>query len=101
MAYVVTQSCCSDASCVVACPVNCIHPAPGEPGFGEAEMLYVDPASCVGCGACTTACPVDAILPESALTEAQRPFIQLNADYYDVFPHRDRRPVAVVAKQRR
>jgi ferredoxin--NADP+ reductase len=101
MAYVVTQSCCSDASCVVACPVNCIHPAPGEPGFAEAEMLYVDANSCVGCGACTTACPVDAILPESVLTERQRPFIGLNAEYYDVFPHRDRRPLAVVAKQRR
>ena len=101
MAYVVTQSCCADASCVVACPVNCIHPAPGEPGFAEAEMLYVDANSCVGCGACTTACPVDAILPETVLDESQRPFIGLNAEYYDVFPHTDRRPVAVVAKQRR
>ena len=55
MAYVVTQACCADASCVVACPVNCIHPAPGEPGFAEAEMLYVDPLGCVGCGACATA----------------------------------------------
>ena len=101
MAYVVTQSCCSDASCVVACPVNCIHPTPGEPGFAEAEMLYVDANSCVGCGACTTACPVDAILPESVLTETQRPFIGLNAEYFDVFPHRDRTPVAEVPKQRR
>ncbi|MDQ4051113.1 MAG: FAD-dependent oxidoreductase [Actinomycetota bacterium] len=101
MAYVVTQSCCSDASCVVACPVNCIHPAPGEPGFAEAEMLYVDARSCVGCGACTTACPVDAILPETVLTETQRPFIGLNAEYFDVFPHRNRSPVAVIPKQRR
>ena len=101
MAYVVTQSCCADASCVVACPVNCIHPAPGEPGFAEAEMLYVDANSCVGCGACTTACPVDAILPESVLDESQRPFVGLNAEYYDVFPHLDRTPLAVVAKQRR
>lgn len=101
MAYVVTQSCCSDASCVVACPVNCIHPAPSEPGFAEAEMVYVDADSCVGCGACTTACPVDAILPESVLSEQQRPFIGLNAEYFDVFPHRDRRPLAVVARQRR
>ncbi len=101
MAYVVTQSCCADASCVVACPVNCIHPAPGEPGFAEAEMLYVDANSCVGCGACTTACPVDAILPETVLDESQQPFIALNAEYYDVFPHTDRRPLAVVAKQRR
>ena len=61
MPYVVTQACCADASCVVACPVNCIHPAPGEPDFATAEMLYIDPAGCVDCGACATACPVDAI----------------------------------------
>mgnify|MGYP000625016848 CR=1 FL=1 len=62
MPYVVTRSCCADASCVVACPVNCIHPAPGDPGFATAEMLYVDPDGCVDCGACATACPVDAIV---------------------------------------
>ena len=101
MAYVVTQSCCADASCVVACPVNCIHPAPGEPGFATAEMLYVDARSCVGCGACTTACPAGAILPDTRLTAAQQPFVALNAEYYDVFPHADRRPVAVVPRQRR
>ncbi|MDP2774212.1 MAG: FAD-dependent oxidoreductase, partial [Nocardioides sp.] len=101
MPYVVTQSCCADASCVVACPVNCIHPAPGEPGFAEAEMLYVDARSCVDCGACATACPADAIVPHTSLTEAQQPFVALNAHYYDVFPHRDRTPMAVVPTQRR
>ena len=101
MAYVVTQSCCADAACVVACPVNCIHPAPGEPGFAEAEMLYVDADSCVGCGACATACPAGAIVPAESLTPAQQPFVALNAEYYDVFPHRDRTPLAVVAPQRR
>ncbi|MCW2815582.1 MAG: 4Fe-4S ferredoxin [Nocardioides sp.] len=101
MAYVVTQSCCADASCVIACPVNCIHPAPGEPGFAEAEMLYVDADSCVGCGACATACPVDAIKPESVLTVEEQPFVAINADYYDCFPHPDRRPLSVVGKQRR
>ena len=35
MAYAITQSCCADASCVSACPVNCIHPTPDEPGFGS------------------------------------------------------------------
>ncbi len=101
MAYVVTQACCADASCVVACPVNCIHPAPGEPGFAEAEMLYVDPSACVGCGACATACPVDAIKPQGRLTAAEQPFSVLNAAYYDDVPHADRAPLAVVAKQRR
>jgi ferredoxin/flavodoxin---NADP+ reductase len=101
MAYVVTQACCADASCVVACPVNCIHPAPGEPGFAEAEMLYVDPSACVGCGACATACPVDAIKPQSRLTAAEQPFSVLNAAYYEEFSHADRAPLAAVAEQRR
>lgn len=101
MPYVITQSCCADASCVVACPVNCIHPAPGEPGFGTTEMLYIDARSCVGCGACATACPVGATAPDTALTSDQLPFIDLNAAYYDAFPHADRTPVALVPKQRR
>lgn len=101
MAYVVTQSCCADASCVVACPVNCIHPAPGEPGFGTTEMVYVDADSCVGCGACATACPVGALVPDAALTTKQLPFLELNAAYYDAFPHADRTPLARVPQQRR
>jgi ferredoxin--NADP+ reductase len=100
MPYVVTQSCCSDASCVIACPVNCIHPAPGEPGFAEAEMLYVDPKACVDCGACTTACPVDAIKPHTTLATEELPFIELNRLYYTEHPHADRTPLAVVPKQR-
>ncbi|MCW2757427.1 MAG: 4Fe-4S ferredoxin, partial [Nocardioidaceae bacterium] len=101
MPYVVTQSCCADASCVVACPVNCIHPAPGEPCFATTEMLYVDAASCVDCGACATACPTDAVVPHTRLTDDQQPFLALNASYYDAFPHRDRSPLAVVPRQRR
>ena len=100
MPYVVTQPCCGDASCVVACPVNCIHPAPGEPGFAEAEMLYVDPRACVDCGACATACPVGAIKPHTTLTEAERPFIALNDSYYAQFPHADRAPLAPVPRER-
>ena len=101
MPYVVTQSCCADASCVVACPVNCIHPAPGEPGFAEAEMLYVDPETCVDCGACTTACPVGALVPHTLLTEEQQPFLELNRAYYAHEPHSDRAPLALVPPQRR
>ncbi|MHB9756005.1 FAD-dependent oxidoreductase [Streptomyces sp. BYX5S] len=100
MPYVVTRSCCADASCVLACPVNCIHPAPGEPGFGTAEMLYVDPRTCVDCGACTTACPVDALKPHTKLTEGELPFLELNASYYKENPHDDRAPMYVVPKQR-
>ncbi|MFT4083279.1 MAG: FAD-dependent oxidoreductase [Nocardioides sp.] len=101
MPHVVTQSCCADASCVVACPVNCIHPAPGEPGFATAEMVYVDASSCVDCGACVTACPAGAIVPHTRLEPAQLPFLGLNAEYYQVFPHADRTPLALVPEQRR
>jgi ferredoxin--NADP+ reductase len=82
MPHVITQSCCSDGSCVYACPVNCIHPTPDEPGFATAEMLYIDPVACVDCGACVSACPVGAIVPETKLVDAQLPFIELNAAFY-------------------
>ena len=82
MPHVVTQSCCSDGSCVYACPVNCIHPSPDEPGFATAEMLYIDPAACVDCGACVSACPVGAIAPDTKLEPEQLPFIELNAAFY-------------------
>ncbi|MTK30802.1 4Fe-4S ferredoxin [Nocardia seriolae] len=93
MPYVVTQSCCSDASCVYACPVNCIHPTPDEPDFLTAEMLYVDPQACVDCGACATACPVDAITSTKKLTAEQLPFIEINADFY-----RQERPRPLLAR---
>ena len=82
MPHVITQSCCSDGSCVYACPVNCIHPSPDEPGFATAEMLYIDPVACVDCGACVSACPVGAIAPDTRLEPTQLPFIALNASYY-------------------
>ncbi|MFC9790767.1 FAD-dependent oxidoreductase [Rhodococcus sp. NPDC127528] len=82
MPHVVTQSCCSDASCVYACPVNCIHPTPDEPDFLTAEMLHIDPAACVDCGACVSACPVDAIVPHSKLERSQQVFLSINADFY-------------------
>ena len=82
MTYVVTQSCCNDASCMSVCPVNCIHPAPGEPDFGHTEMVYVDPRSCIDCGACADACPVSAIKPLDRLAGDEQVFIDLNADYY-------------------
>ena len=82
MPYVVTQACCGDASCVHACPVNCIHPTPDEPDFLTAEMLYIDPDSCVGCGACVSACPVGAIVPDRSLAPDELPFVDINALFY-------------------
>jgi ferredoxin--NADP+ reductase len=64
-------------------------------------MLYVDGAACVDCGACTTACPADAIVPHTTLTEQQLPFLKLNAEYFEAFPHAERTPLALVHEQRR
>ncbi len=86
MTYVVTQACCNDASCMTVCPVNCIHPAPGDPDFGQTEMVYVDPRTCIDCGACADACPVAAIKPLDLLTGPEQVFGDLNAAYYDDRP---------------
>ncbi|MFB7915587.1 FAD-dependent oxidoreductase [Streptomyces sp. NPDC056061] len=82
MTYAITQTCCSDATCVAVCPVNCIHPTPQERAFGSTEMLYVDPGSCIDCGACADACPVDAIFPVDGLPEEQRDYAAINAAYF-------------------
>jgi ferredoxin--NADP+ reductase len=82
MTHVVTSSCCADASCVFACPVNAIHPTPDEPDFHTAEMVYIDPASCVDCAACVTACPTGAISAARSLGPAQAAFIDLNAAFF-------------------
>ncbi len=92
MPHVITQSCCSDGSCVYACPVNCIHPSPDEPGFATAEMLYIDPVACVDCGACVSACPVGAIAPDTRLEPEQLPFVALNAAYYPERPEGEKLP---------
>ncbi|MFE0812700.1 FAD-dependent oxidoreductase, partial [Streptomyces sp. NPDC058848] len=83
MTFAITQNCCTDAACVAVCPVNCIHPAPGERDFGATEMLYIDPAACIDCGACADACPVDAVRPAEELTPAQRPYAAVNAAYFE------------------
>ncbi|MGW0787938.1 FAD-dependent oxidoreductase [Streptomyces sp. NPDC002911] len=82
MTYAITQTCCSDATCVSVCPVNCIHPTPEEPDFGRTEMLYVDPKSCIDCGACADACPVEAVFPLDRLPAAQQEYGPLNAAYF-------------------
>ncbi|MFD8691739.1 FAD-dependent oxidoreductase [Streptomyces sp. NPDC059651] len=82
MTYAITQTCCSDATCVAVCPVNCIHPTPEEQAFGSTEMLYVDPETCIDCGACADACPVDAVFPVDSLSGAQKEYAAINAAYY-------------------
>ncbi|OBI35148.1 ferredoxin [Mycobacterium sp. E1386] len=92
MPHVITQSCCNDGSCVFACPVNCIHPTPDEPGFATSEMLYIDPVACVDCGACVSACPVGAIAPDSRLDTKQLPFVEINASFYPERPEGEKVP---------
>ena len=82
MAYVITQNCCKDASCVPVCPVDCIRPADG----GDTEMLYIDPTSCIDCGACQEECPIDAIYHEDELPEHLERFRDLNAAYFAANP---------------
>lgn len=83
MTYAITQTCCSDATCVAVCPVNCIHPTPEERAFGSTEMLHIDPKTCIACGACADACPVDAIFPVDSLPAAQQEYAAINAAYYE------------------
>ncbi len=84
MTYVITFPCIGvkDASCVDVCPVDCIHPAPNEAGFEEAEQLYINPDECIDCGACEPACPVTAIFEESAVPSEWKRFIAINANHY-------------------
>jgi ferredoxin--NADP+ reductase len=82
MTYVITQNCCKDATCVSACPVNCIAPAAGTEGFDSEPMLYIDPEVCIDCGACADVCPVDAAVPADVLSDTERVYANLNADYF-------------------
>lgn len=86
MAYVITQRCCNDASCVPECPVDCIRPTPDQPEFATTEMLYIDPDTCIDCGACVDACPVEAIYSEDDLTASLARFTDVNAAYFQRHP---------------
>ncbi|AFR51261.1 FAD-dependent oxidoreductase [Gordonia sp. KTR9] len=94
MTYVITQSCCNDASCVQACPVGCIHPTPSEPGYLTTEMLYIDPGACIDCAACVDACPVNAVYAEDELPVDLRAYAAINAEYYQSHAV-DHRPVPI------
>jgi NAD-dependent dihydropyrimidine dehydrogenase PreA subunit len=84
VAYVIAEPCLAtkDNSCVEVCPVDCIHPAPGEPGHDEAEQLYIDPSECIDCDACVEACPVDACFAEDQVPDEWKGFVRRNAEYF-------------------
>ncbi|GAB2857566.1 4Fe-4S binding protein [Nocardioides pacificus] len=100
MTHIVTRSCCSDAACVAACPVNCIHPAPGEDGFRSAEMVYIDPDTCIDCGACVDVCPVRAIVADYELEPVDEPFAALNRDFFAASDETSREPHSPVTPPR-
>jgi len=92
MPFVITQACIGTKAteCEKVCPVDCIHPKEGEPGFEESEQLYINPEECIECGACMAVCPVRAIYPaEDPIWGVPKPFryfIEKNADYYRLSP---------------
>jgi ferredoxin--NADP+ reductase len=88
MAYVITQNCCKDASCVPVCPVDCIRPVDGAgtTAVPSVSMLYIDPESCIDCGACLDECPVDAIHYDEDLPLHLERFKEMNAAYFERHP---------------
>ena len=86
MPYVITQSCCNDASCTAVCPVDCIHPRLDASAFTTTESLYIDPDACIDCGACVDQCPVDAIVADDRLTPSQQRYLDISAAYFAARP---------------
>jgi NAD-dependent dihydropyrimidine dehydrogenase PreA subunit len=85
MPYVIVEPCIGskDASCVEACPVDYIHPTPGEPGFEEAEHLFIDPGESVECNVCARVCPVEACLADSDVPVDRERYIADNTRYFN------------------
>jgi len=86
MTYLITGGCCSDASCVEVCPVDCIRPRPGDVDFLTAEQLYIDPETCIDCGACQDACPVSAVQSQWDVPDDLRDSFAVNASYFEENP---------------
>ncbi len=88
MPYVIAEPCIGtkDTACADVCPVDCIHPAPGEDGHEEATILFIDPNECIDCDACVEACPVDATMFEDDVPAQWEMFKEINRTYYDESP---------------
>lgn len=80
MTFVVTEACirCKYTDCVAVCPVDCFREGP--------NFLVIDPAGCIDCAVCVPECPVSAIVAEADLSDAQRPYLALNAQLAEVWP---------------
>lgn len=77
MTFVVTQACVDvlDKSCIQVCPADCIY----EGG----RMMYINPDQCIDCGACEEVCPTSAIRYDADLTDDNRLFLDLNAEFFE------------------
>jgi NAD-dependent dihydropyrimidine dehydrogenase PreA subunit len=84
MAYVITKPCINvkDTACVVACPMDVIHPTKDEPAFASADQLFINPDGCIDCNMCVSECPVNAIYQDSDVPAAWSDFIEKNAAFF-------------------
>ncbi|WP_394790071.1 ferredoxin FdxA [Rhodoferax sp.] len=73
MPFIVTEPCiqCKYTDCVNVCPMDCFVEGP--------NFLAIDPDGCIDCSVCVAECPVNAIVNAAEASEAQRPYIALNA----------------------
>ena len=78
MPYIITEPCIGvkDASCVDVCPVDCIH------SRDDAPQYYINPDQCIDCAACELACPVTAIVSDNDVTDDNRKYLKINADFF-------------------
>lgn len=81
MTFVVTENCikCKYTDCVEVCPVDCFYEGP--------NFLVIHPDECIDCALCEPECPIEAIVSEDDLTEAQQPFLELNAELSEKWPN--------------
>jgi ferredoxin--NADP+ reductase len=79
---VITDNCTKDLLCVDVCSVEAIHPTADEPKLAEVPQLYIDPAACVSCGSCIATCEREAIFMEDELSDENKKFIEINANYF-------------------
>ena len=81
MTFVVTEQCirCKLTDCVEVCPVDCFYEGP--------NFLVINPDECIDCALCEPECPVQAIVSEDDLTDAQKPFLELNAKLASQWPN--------------
>jgi NAD-dependent dihydropyrimidine dehydrogenase PreA subunit len=82
VAYVITDRCTKDGSCVEVCPVDCIHPRKDEKEFEAETKLYIDPEVCIDCGACVPVCPPSAIFARDELPPGEEHFAEVDEEWY-------------------